>query len=254
VLLIDTPGFDDTVRSDADIIVEISKCLLAQKKLGVRLMGAIYLYDITRLRMTGSLQRQLVIMKLIVGKESYKHVLLVTTKWGDKNRRSEFENRQAELEDEYWEDIIEEGASVCKFDGSTESARGIVSQLNAGTDVTLALQRQMTARNHVHLKDTDVGRYALKSREDNRKYYQRLKRKPSKTSKEELDELETSLRLGQKDPAKLEVELDEKIEQMIQKAVEEEMRKSRNKPTAIHVISWILSLVGAILTGVSAFA
>jgi hypothetical protein len=62
----------------------------------------------------------------------------VTTKWGDEARRDEFEDRQAELEDDYWEDLVEAGVGVFKFDGSAESAKGIVSQLNENADVTLA--------------------------------------------------------------------------------------------------------------------
>jgi hypothetical protein len=250
--LVDTPGFNDTIRSDGDIILEISKGLLAQKQLGLRLMGIIYLHDITQNRWTGSLRRQLKIMKLIAGRENYRHILLVTTKWGDDARRDEFEDRQAELEDDYWEDLVDAGAGVFKFDGSAESAKGIVSQLNANTDVTLALQRQMAAGRHVHLKDTEAGKFALQQREKAQRHYQVLMQRHDEPD-EDLAELKTSLAVSADDQAKLEVQMYDKIQEMIQKAVEDEMKKSRKRPSAINVISWILSAVGAVITGVTAF-
>jgi hypothetical protein len=35
VLLIDTPGFDDTMRTDSEILTEIARILPAQYELGV---------------------------------------------------------------------------------------------------------------------------------------------------------------------------------------------------------------------------
>jgi len=59
VLLIDTPGFDDSERSDTEILTEISKLLAAQYKLGVNLKGVIYLHRITDNRYQGSSVRTL---------------------------------------------------------------------------------------------------------------------------------------------------------------------------------------------------
>ena len=263
MLLIDTPGFNDTLRSDGDITVEISKCLLAQKRLGVRLMGVLYLHDITQARMTGSFNKELEILKRMVGIQNYKHIILVTTKWALNTGQSNFEKRHAELQDKYWKDLINEGAGVCKFDGSPESAIGIVSQLNTVAEVTLALQDQMTARKHTPLEDTDVGKYVLEKRRKNESEYKLLSKKKSskklpdemKPKETPLEELKASLRLGQNDPAKLKRELDDEIEQKIREIVQDEMKNSPKKPvSAIDIISKILSLTVTILTAVASFA
>jgi hypothetical protein len=89
LLVIDTPGFDDSVRSDGDVILEIASSLSFQAALGIRLLGLIYLHDITVPRMRGSLKRELEMLKLIAGPRNYRNILLVTTKW-DKSRRREF--------------------------------------------------------------------------------------------------------------------------------------------------------------------
>lgn len=54
VLLMDTPGFDDPLRTDAEILNEIADVLAAQHKLGVKLKGVIYLHRITDIRYTGA--------------------------------------------------------------------------------------------------------------------------------------------------------------------------------------------------------
>jgi hypothetical protein len=252
VYLVDTPGFNDTVRSNGDIILEISKGLLAQKALGMKLMGIIYLHDITQYKWTGALKRQLKIVKLIAGQENFKHILLVTTKWGDEARKDEFEDRQAELEDDYWEDLVGKGARVLKFDGTAESAKGIVSQLNSNVDVELALQRQMTTGPHVHLNDTEVGKYALQERAKDERLYRNLTKSPDEST-EGFEDLKTSLAVSASDQKKLEVEMYDKIEEMIQRKIEEEMRRTRNRPSTVNIISWILSAVGAVFTGINMF-
>lgn len=253
MLLIDTPGFDDSIRSDGDILLEISKGLAAQNALGVKLIGVIYLHDITARRMRHSLKRELQLVKLICGVENYKHVLLVTTQWGDRQRYDEFEDRQAELEDAYWDDLITGGATVCEFLGTAESARGIVSQLNTGKGITLAIQRQMTEGRHVNLKDTQAGQYALQARKDMEKEYNQLLKSPGRQS-EHLDDLKASLEKSANDQAKLEVEMVQRIEALIQQAVQREMRQTQTRPSVVNVFTWIFSIIGGVFSGINAFS
>ena len=252
VLLVDTPGFDDSIRSDGDILLEISSGLAAQNALGVKLLGVIYLHDITVRRMRRSLKRELQLVKLICGVENYGHVLLVTTQWGDDKRYVEYGDRQAQLEDNYWEDLIQGGATVCEFKGTEESARGIVSQLNTGKGITLAIQRQMTNGNHVHLKNTEAGKYAIQARKEMEEEYQELLKSPAAHS-EHLQEYKTSLAKSANDEAKLEVEMVERIETLIRKAVRDEIDRNQRRPTVMNVISWILSIVGDVFSGLNAF-
>jgi hypothetical protein len=45
-------------------------------------------------------------------------------------------------------------------------ARSTISQLNSGANVVLALQTQLTQRPGVHLRDTEVGKYAMRVRKE----------------------------------------------------------------------------------------
>jgi hypothetical protein len=53
VYLIDTPGFDDTNRSDTEVLKEIARWLVASYKGKILLNGIIYLHRITDIRMQG---------------------------------------------------------------------------------------------------------------------------------------------------------------------------------------------------------
>ncbi len=53
-MLVDTPGFDDSGRTDSEILTDISRLLAAQYEAGVSLKGVIYLHRITDVRYQGS--------------------------------------------------------------------------------------------------------------------------------------------------------------------------------------------------------
>ena len=251
VFLIDTPGFDDTKRSDGDIILEVSKSLSAQVAIGVKLLGVIYLYDITNTRMRGSLKRELEMLKLIIGADNYKNLLLVTTKWGDDTRQREFEKRQQELEDRYWEDLIDGGAGINRFEGTAESARSIVSQLNDGADVILALQAQLIQRPGVQLRDTEVGKYAVRIRKEQKQELQRVSKKPGRRQ-EDVDELQSHLDIGGLDSQKLDVKMHDKVKAYIADIIKEETKKNSRMPTPLNIITWTLSAIGTILGALGA--
>lgn len=71
VWLIDTPGFDDTETSDADVFQEIATFLARCFETGIRLSGVIYLHRITDPRMSGSAMKNLELFKLLCGKDAF---------------------------------------------------------------------------------------------------------------------------------------------------------------------------------------
>lgn len=79
VYLIDTPGFDDTNRSDTQVLTEIATWLGDSYRSKVLLHGIIYLHRITDVRMSGSARRNLLMFKHLCGDEYLKKVILVTT-------------------------------------------------------------------------------------------------------------------------------------------------------------------------------
>lgn len=190
-------------------------------------------------------------LKLIIGSNNYKNLLLVTTKWGDDTRKREFEKRQQELEDRYWEDLIDGGAGIYRFEGTAESARSIISQLNDGADVILALQAQLIQRPGVHLRDTEVGKYAMRVRKEKKQELQRICKKPGRRQ-EEVDELQSLIDIGGLDQQKLDVKIHDKVKTYIAEVIKEELKKNSMKPSPLNIITWTLSAIGTILGALGA--
>ncbi|KAK5947350.1 hypothetical protein PMZ80_001500 [Knufia obscura] len=254
LLLIDTPGFDDTVRSDGDVVLEIASSLSFQATLGMRLLGIIYLHDITVPRMRGSLKRELEMLRLIVGPENYRNVLLVTTKWGDKSRRREYENRQFQLEENYWEDLMLGGAACHRFEGSADSAKAIVAQLNFRANVVLALQKELAGS--TSFNQTAVGRYAEQSRskiqheldsmstmsrDDTMTTSRTTSSALSSTLSQSTTEKEEFLRSTALDSQKMDVKIDDQVRLWIKEAIREEKERTKQKPSAARAMNSVLA-------------
>ncbi|KAL3461859.1 hypothetical protein BJX64DRAFT_259879 [Aspergillus heterothallicus] len=145
VYLIDTPGFDDTHRSDTDVLKEIARWLVASYKGKILLNGIIYLHRITDIRMQGSARRNLIMFRQLCGEDALKRVVLVTTMW-DKVNEEDAIYREKELIDtpDFWGWMLGKGSSCQRHYNTKDSARSIVSEL-AGHTVPVAteLQRQM---------------------------------------------------------------------------------------------------------------
>jgi ankyrin repeat protein len=82
---VDTPGFDDTYRSDTDVLREIAAWLTDSYSNQVKLKGIIYLYRIMDERMQGSAKRNLFMFKKLCGPKPLNNVNLATTTWSSVN-------------------------------------------------------------------------------------------------------------------------------------------------------------------------
>ncbi|KFY81755.1 hypothetical protein V500_11115 [Pseudogymnoascus sp. VKM F-4518 (FW-2643)] len=149
VFLIDTPGFDDTNRSDTEVLREIASWLGASYKSNILLHGIIYLHRITDIFMQGSARKNLILFRQLCGQEALKKVILVTTMW-DKVPEEEGIKRERELINtpDLWGWMLGKGSTCHRHNNTEGSARDIVSNL-AGhkTPITTDLQRQLVEEN-----------------------------------------------------------------------------------------------------------
>lgn len=82
VYLIDTPGFDDTTRSDAEVLGEIATWLGASYQQHILLHSIIYLHRITDRRMQGAARKNIRMFRQLCGNDdALSKVHLVTTMW-----------------------------------------------------------------------------------------------------------------------------------------------------------------------------
>ncbi|KAK3364625.1 hypothetical protein B0T25DRAFT_69922 [Lasiosphaeria hispida] len=159
VILIDMPGFDDTSRSDAEILRELSYCLAILHLRNIRLAGLVYLHRVSDPRMTGSAIKNLCLFQSLCGQQNYGHVVLATTMWAEiEEERVIGLQRERELRNTYWADMIQRGSKVKEHNGSRKSALDIVRTLTGtGRPVTLAIQYELIVEGRT-LGDTEVGR------------------------------------------------------------------------------------------------
>ncbi|KAL8420694.1 hypothetical protein RB594_003475 [Gaeumannomyces avenae] len=82
VYLIDTPGFNDTHKSDAETLATVATYLGTSFAQNVFIHGILYLHRISDNRVGGSGRRNIDMLKAMIGEAAYANVALVTTMWG----------------------------------------------------------------------------------------------------------------------------------------------------------------------------
>jgi len=159
VCLIDTPGFDDTHRSDADILSTIANWVQQANHERKHLSGIIYFHRIVDTRMEGSSMKNLRMFRELCGEKNFSNVILCTTMW-DKVEEEEGRRREQELESKetFWGSLVSRGAQVMQHRGPdlTASARKIAESLIQKDTIVLQLQEELDKNGS--LSDTSAGR------------------------------------------------------------------------------------------------
>jgi hypothetical protein len=162
VALVDTPGFDDTNRSDSAVLRDIANFLGTTYEKNILLTGIIYLHRISDPRVQGSAMRNLRMFESLCGFDGLRSVVLVTTMWNQLltqvNGRELGEDRLQDLRENFWGDMLQRGSRMLQHDGSLQSAENILGDLiNQRKLVVLDLQSPMV-HEKLGLSDTTAGR------------------------------------------------------------------------------------------------
>ncbi|KAG6918306.1 hypothetical protein DXG01_015398 [Tephrocybe rancida] len=138
IILVDTPGFNDSPLGDIVNVQRISAFLATQPRKASA--GIIYIYDITNDRFSSG--------DSVMNPSKFSHVsasrnvLLTTVKWSELLSQAKGERRQELIRTE-WAHIFDDGARIVPFDDSPDSARDIVNQVCLYTTSVESLQRDM---------------------------------------------------------------------------------------------------------------
>ncbi|KAF8853213.1 hypothetical protein BDZ45DRAFT_598912 [Acephala macrosclerotiorum] len=156
VTLVDTPGFDDSKRSDTEILTLIADWLESSYNTDALLSGIIYLHRISDIRMSGSSIKNLRMFRKLCGTENMSKVSLVTTMW-DKVTLEEGALRERQLDGPggFWSTMVSSGSLVKRHDGSRESAEALVLDMLDNVPMTIKLQEEIASGKA--LIDTDAG-------------------------------------------------------------------------------------------------
>ena len=143
VRFIDTPGFDDTDTKDSDILTIIWEHISSIK--GLRLSGLLYLHRITDDRVGGTAMKNLRMFQKLVGDDSMKNVILVTTMWGKLQPSDDGDARVKQLTEtgKFWGGMIASGARHERYNGTGEDALRIIDMMLDNAPCKLQIQQEL---------------------------------------------------------------------------------------------------------------
>jgi len=128
VIIVDTPGFDDTYEDDVEILRRIAVRLASSYDAEMTLGGVIYLLSIADKRMKGTTRRNLDMFHQLCGDKALARVVLGTTNWGEVNK-DVGDRREAQLANTFWDNMTASGSKLLRFDRTESSARAFLDAI-----------------------------------------------------------------------------------------------------------------------------
>lgn len=160
VTLIDTPGFDDTTRTDTDVLRGIAGWLGVSYKASKRLSGLIYLHRISDPIMQGSAKRNLFMFQKLCGQECFSQIVLVTTMWAHVSEAIGARREQELIrEHDFWGLMIKRGSQTMRHRDQHDrsSALAILGTIIRNRrELKLRIQDEMTCKG-LELEQTEAG-------------------------------------------------------------------------------------------------
>ncbi|KAH8092660.1 P-loop containing nucleoside triphosphate hydrolase protein [Cristinia sonorae] len=144
VTLIDTPGFDDTNKSEAEILTLIADFLATTYENGRKLHGVIFIHRISDHRMGGVARKNFRLFRKLCGDDAMRNVVIVTNMWGEVTEDIGA-SRERELagNELFFKNALEKGAEMIRHDNTSKSAHRIIKRFLNGAPEVLSIQREV---------------------------------------------------------------------------------------------------------------
>jgi hypothetical protein len=142
--IVDTPGFNDTDRSDNDVLKDLADWLLESMQRGKKISGIIYLHRISDTKMEGSAVRNLRMFRKLCGKDFMKNVVLGTTFW-DKVGEEQGADREKELleTDDFFKEMKSQGCHVVRISGERNEDLALLDRFAGQPPMVMQIQREL---------------------------------------------------------------------------------------------------------------
>jgi GTPase Era involved in 16S rRNA processing len=206
VVLVDTPGFDDTTKSDTDVLKMIAAYLQTMHKQEKLLSGVIYMHRISDIRVGGTSRRDFTMFQELCGREAYKNVLMVTNMWGDVNEDVLAREQELREKDIFFKPILDNGALLLRHMNDQDSAHKIIHKLTDIDPVVLRIQSELAAVNDITQTSAyaQLNRELMEQAERNRQELQKLRVELEEAAQAQDEETRMEL---QEESEKMEAEL-----------------------------------------------
>lgn len=147
VILVDTPGFDDTEKSDADILKLIADFLSSSYRKGHKLTGLLFFHRISDFRMGGVSVKNFRMFRKLCGDKGLQNVVIVTNMWGEVTLEKG-KQRESELaeHDDFFKAALSKGSSMIRHDNTRHSAHAILRRVLQNSPVVLEIQEDTVDR------------------------------------------------------------------------------------------------------------
>ncbi|KAF9555465.1 hypothetical protein CPC08DRAFT_607219, partial [Agrocybe pediades] len=129
IVILDTPGFDNVLKSDLEILEMVSQWLLDVHHMKIRIKGILYFHRITDTRVSGAPNRNMRLMGDLCGTKGAAGAVLVTTMWDQLRSDDIGIRREQDLIKNFWRDMVSNGSTVDRFFNDQASAWDIVGKL-----------------------------------------------------------------------------------------------------------------------------
>ncbi|KAF8065330.1 P-loop containing nucleoside triphosphate hydrolase protein [Lyophyllum atratum] len=160
IVLIDTPGFDDTYIDDREILRRIAVWLARSYDGDMKLAGVIYLHKISDNRMSGSARKNLDLFEKLCGTNAAERIVLATTMWSRVSKEDGI-RRETQMREKFWKDMLSYGSSLKRVEETQSSALAIVDSILAKDiiePVPLLIQHEMVDADKIFEK-TEAARH-----------------------------------------------------------------------------------------------
>ncbi|KAJ3508047.1 hypothetical protein NMY22_g16738 [Coprinellus aureogranulatus] len=203
LVLIDTPGFDDTYNTEYETFRRICVSLASTYDNQLRVASVLYLNSVTQKRMFGSMRLDYELFRELCGKQAAHLVTMATTHWDTAELESPHigNARENEFKTRFWKDILDAGATLERVQDYTVDPERIVDEILRKAQekelktMELQIQQELVDK-WKRLPETEAGkklRWTLEQFEDRLKEVEanpEKQRQKMKEVKEQLDALE----------------------------------------------------------------
>ncbi|KAG5220655.1 GTP-binding protein [Salix suchowensis] len=187
VRLIDTPGFDDTAKTDTEVLTMTAAFLSSMYRRGVMLSGVIYIHRISDIRMGGTSTRNFKLFRGLCGETMLRNAVIVTNMWGEV-ALDVGEAREEELtsQDDFFKPVLERGAQLKRHDNTPASADVIVGCVASKKPRALRIQRELVDDRKVITETTAGAELGRELHEQAMKFKEKRRRLQDEMDEEQL--------------------------------------------------------------------